>query len=161
MEMLEWKDIKGYENYKINKKGEIMNIKKNKVLKNQIGTRGYYQVKLKRKHQNIHRLVALTFLDNPKNLPLVNHKDGNILNNDLSNLEFCTASENIHRSKISKANISGFKGVCYCNSRKKWIATIGINGRTVNLGRFSTKEEAVKVREGKELELLGYLCKYS
>lgn len=59
---------------------------------------GYYQVGLSnngsKKRDYIHRLVAEAFIPNPKNLPEVNHLDGNKLNNRLSNLEWTTSSEN-------------------------------------------------------------------
>lgn len=42
----------------------------------------------------VHRLMCLTFLDNPDNKPFVNHKDGDRMNNKLENLEWCTISEN-------------------------------------------------------------------
>ena len=48
----------------------------------------------KRKDYKIHRLVATYYLDNPSNLPIVNHKDGNKTNNHISNLEWCTYSQN-------------------------------------------------------------------
>jgi len=57
---------------------------------------GYKMVRLtingKRKGYAIHRLVAQTFLDNSKNLPIVNHKDGDKTNNKVENLEWVTQS---------------------------------------------------------------------
>ena len=64
------------------------------------GTRqhqGYYMVRLGGREGgqiSVHRLMALAFIDNPNNYPIVNHKDGNKWNCSISNLEWCTASEN-------------------------------------------------------------------
>ena len=55
---------------------------------------GYYQVCFridgKKKYVRVHRLIAETLLPNKDNLSMVNHKDGNKLNNSLDNLEWCT-----------------------------------------------------------------------
>ena len=59
---------------------------------------GYRQVILNRKNCRVHRIIAETFIPNPQNLPCVNHKDGNKLNNDMNNLEWCTQSENVTHS---------------------------------------------------------------
>jgi len=63
---------------------------------------GYFHVGLlrdgKRKNFYVHRLVAETFLPNPKGLPEVNHLDGNKLNNHVENLEWCTSSHNIQHA---------------------------------------------------------------
>ena len=51
-----------------------------------------------RKTMRIHRLVALLFIDNPLNLPQVNHLDSDKQNNHVSNLEWCTESRNVMHS---------------------------------------------------------------
>ena len=68
---------------------------------------GYYQIGLRknsiRKFYNVHRLVAQAFIPNPNNLPCVNHKDENKLNNNINNLEWCTiAYNNTYGTRIEK-----------------------------------------------------------
>ena len=69
-----------------------------KELKQYIGKDGYYKVILSKDgivtNFPVHRLVALTFIPNPNNLPIVNHKDENKLNNNVDNLEWCTYEYN-------------------------------------------------------------------
>lgn len=97
-----WKDIPNYEGlYQIDNFGNIKSLHnyrgKNNILKPRI-KRGYYTIGLrkdgKRKWIGIHRLLAETFIPNPNNYPVVNHKDENKLNNNLDNLEWCTVSYN-------------------------------------------------------------------
>ena len=63
---------------------------------------GYLRVRLNSTVKNtmyfVHRLVAQAFIPNPDNRPQVNHIDGNKLNNDVSNLEWVTAKDNIHHA---------------------------------------------------------------
>ncbi|MDX5923243.1 NUMOD4 domain-containing protein [Bacillus cereus group sp. BfR-BA-01033] len=96
-----WKSITGYEgHYEISNKGNVKSIKFNKckILK-PFKQKGYPKVRLLidgiQKTFPVHRLVAQAFIDNPKNKPMVNHKDGNKENNISSNLEWVTNSENI------------------------------------------------------------------
>lgn len=96
-----WKQIKGYEDYEVSDTGLVRSLKrgKKKILapaKN--GRTGYLHVNLhkdgKRKCLLVHRLVAEAFVPNPQNLPTVNHRDENKLNNEASNLEWLTTAEN-------------------------------------------------------------------
>lgn len=69
-------------------------IKPERELTYTLNNRGYYSVGISNKTHMVHRLVAQAYLDNPENKPIVNHKDGNKLNNDVNNLEWCTVAEN-------------------------------------------------------------------
>jgi hypothetical protein len=106
-----WKSIKDFENYEVSNKGNVRRIQcqiiyKNgvkcnygiKYLKQENLKRGYKRVTLSsndlKLRFSVHRLVASAFIPNNLNKPCVNHIDGNPSNNDLSNLEWCTYSEN-------------------------------------------------------------------
>lgn len=95
-----FKDIPGYEGrYSINEHGEVYSYYLDGIKSQHLGKRGYYVTDLSlngvRKNCKVHRLVALTFLENPNKLPFVNHIDSNRLNNNISNLEWCTPLENV------------------------------------------------------------------
>lgn len=95
------RSIKDYEEYKITKDGTVYG-KYGKKLIGHIDRCGYHEVALSRngryKWHLTHRLVAEAYIPNPNNLPFVNHIDGNKLNNNVDNLEWCTRSENARHS---------------------------------------------------------------
>lgn len=107
--MIEFKTIAEFPNYLIGNNGEVyskIRLREKRPTSNGSG-KGYLYVDLyknnERKRFFIHRLVAEYFIPNPQNKPFVNHKDGNPRNNDFSNLEWCTAVENVeHASKVIK-----------------------------------------------------------
>jgi len=94
-----WKTIKHCSDYKISDLGNVYSVKTDIQLKPRKGKNGYLSVMLyENKHPktfNIHKLVATAFIENPKRLPVVNHKDGDKINNNKSNLEWATHSHNL------------------------------------------------------------------
>jgi hypothetical protein len=113
--------------YDINEQGEIYSHKTNKTLTGTVYNTGYKMVRLTTKEGKkgyaVHRLVAETFIPNPDNLPIVNHKDGNKLNNCVDNLEWVTQSENrVHaiKTEISKLATGKRIKIDLDNSDKDW-----------------------------------------
>ena len=111
-----WKDIKGYEElYQVSDLGRVRSFKSGKwqTLKNRLTPRGYYLVTLykdgKATNKWVHKLVAQAFIPNPNNLPQVNHKDEDKLNNAASNLEWCTAKYNINYGEGAKIRMKKIK----------------------------------------------------
>ena len=114
--MENWKKIEGYPNYSVSDLGRVRNDKTGMILKpSLVGRPGrkYLSVvisnKGKIKHFYLHRLVILSFIPNAENLPQVNHKDGNKLNNNLDNLEWCDNSHNV-RHALKNGLIQPIKG---------------------------------------------------
>lgn len=98
-----WKPVVGYEGlYEVSNWGRVKSIKfgRERILKPGTNNRGYLFVNLckngKKKNFRVHRLVAEAFIPNPYNLPEVNHKDENKLNNNAENLEWCDRKFNIN-----------------------------------------------------------------
>ena len=139
-------DIEGYNGkYKIDPFGSILNTKTNKTLKVHHNWFGYAIVVLhkegKGKRIRVHRLLAMYFINNPKPevFKIVNHKDGNPRNNQLSNLEWCDQKHNIKQAyllgrKEAPKNMLGkkigstsrFNNVYLCNTKKAWIANVEV-----------------------------------
>ena len=129
--------IEGFDNYLVSNFGRIYNVKKESFLNGYLNEFGYRKTKLKNnegqiKSLSIHRLVMLAFVPNPDNKPQVNHKDGVKINNNISNLEWNTARENIvhsfetglhERNYISEKDLIGMvskttKGLDFVVDRK-------------------------------------------
>ena len=84
----------------------------------------------------------------------IDHKDVNGLNNQKTNLRFCTNSQNCMNWKARLAT-SVYKGVCWEKRRKKWSAQIGLNYKKIHIGYFDTAKEAAKAYDTKAKEFYG------
>jgi DNA-binding transcriptional regulator YiaG len=82
------------DDYQITYDGRIINKKWGREVKPQKNGKGYLRVGIAGKLRFVHRLVAEKFVPNPDNLPQVNHKDGNKLNNCAENLEWVSNQDN-------------------------------------------------------------------
>ena len=156
-----WKDIKGYEEYyQISNMGNVRSKDRVVVCKNgdiqnhkgrqrKVSFSEYRMVVLckgnKTKGFKVSRLVALHFLKPDESRLVVNHIDYDKYNDCVNNLEWVTYSENaLHSLKRVKAKESG---IHWCKERKKWTAYIYRLNGAVFVGRFDTREEAVKTQK--------------
>ena len=145
-----WKQINGYENYLISNFGNVYSLKSDKYLKQHLNGRGYMFVNLykdkKFKDYCIHRILAEHFIDNPFNLPFVDHKDCNKTNNQLNNLRWVFPFDNSHNIiKCNRNNKLGIRNISFEKNRNKYVYIKCIRGKR-HLKRFNTLEEAVKYK---------------
>lgn len=153
-----WKDIHGYEGlYQISNlgrvkslsrqvRGTIKRITSDRIMVANMGSTGYREVSLsrngKRAVKKIHRLFAIAFIANPENKPCINHKDGNKLNNDIENLEWCTYSENVrHALKTGLIKPLGRESHPRCKITEADVASIRSNNC-----KLKRKELALKYK---------------
>ncbi len=156
-----WKDIEGFEGrYQVSNLGRVKSLNYHHehriaILKNRLNRSGYYEVVLCKnntmKSFKVHRLVAIAFIPNPHNLPCVNHKDENKLNNfvwvnddgtidlEKSNLEWCT-----HKYNTNYGTCQERKAAKMINntSRSKAVAQYTLDWQLV--GKYPSQCEAAR-----------------
>ena len=105
-----WKDVKGYEGlYEVSDLGQVRNARTMLLLSVHERSKGrkYSSMSVglfkngKQRQVSMHRIIAFAFIENEDNKPFINHKDGNPRNNQLGNLEWCTAKENSQHASRS------------------------------------------------------------
>lgn len=132
-----WKSSPDYPNYRVSPKGQIWSIKAKKIMKLTPFKDGYCYIKIGGKNKSVHRLVAVLYISNPRNLPVVNHKDGNKSNNCVENLEWTTRKNNslhAHQTGLVK-------------TREKEVRQLTSKGKLVKIHQ-SVKEAATEMDVG-------------
>ena len=136
------KAIKGFEDaYAVSDDGRVFNIRSGRELKPK-DNKGYFEVTLSsnvgKKHFRVHRLVYQAFVGELDDTLVIDHIDGNRKNNHQSNLRQIHTRENTNRAKSHPYGM----GVHFLKNRNKYIATIGIEGKSYYLGVYSNCEDA-------------------
>lgn len=118
-------------------------------------TSGSYaiQLRLDGKSYYAHRIIWKMVTG--KDAELIDHEDGNRLNNKINNLRDVSNTINSRNCKLHCKNTSGHTGVSWSKTSNKWEAYIWDNSVKYNLGLFVSLEDAISAREEKEKEL-GY-----
>lgn len=98
----------------------------------------------------LHRFI----MNAPKEL-VVDHKDGNKLDNRKQNLQICTVKENSRKSEFRVTNKSGHTGVIWYTKTNKWMSYIKVNYKFKNLGYFENIDDAIDARKKAEIFYFG------
>lgn len=103
----EWRTIRGFSLYEVSNYGEVRKVKDKKIISQREDRDGYKHVGIYndygvRKDLRVHRLVAIEFIDNPYNKPVVNHLNENVRDNHVSNLQWATYKENSNHGTLKE-----------------------------------------------------------
>ena len=158
-----WKEIKGYEGlYQVSNLGRVRS--RNGLIHLNTNNYGYKHVTLSKsniqKTALVHRLVAEAFIENPFELPQINHKDGNKNNNAVINLEWTTQKDN-NRHAI-KTNLRKAKRILLVDSENNIVKEFN-NRMEINdfLGRQVCQDSITRCCNGKRKTAYGYVWRYA
>ena len=139
-------EIKGYDNYTIDREGKVFNTKFDRFLNPSLNKEGYLQLTLSKngkvKTFSLHQLLALAYIPNPENKPTVDHIDVNTSNNNLSNLRWATQSEqNENRGAYGEIK---HKLICYEYKKNGYkyycIKKKGYFHKLLNVEKYTLKD---------------------
>lgn len=115
-----------------------------------VNKNGYVETKISDKNLRLHRLI----MDTPDNM-IVDHINRNPSDNRKCNLRNCNTTINARNISLGKNNTSGILGVSFHKATKKWRAFVTVDYKTIHLGLFDNKDDAIKARKKGELEYYG------
>jgi hypothetical protein len=108
-----------------------------------IGNRGYVLVVINGKQRMAHRLIWIMHGNDP--VPMLDHINGDQLDNRIENLRPANASQNQRNQKLRKDSTSGIKGVSWINAHKRWTGQVWHKGKLYRAGSFKDKNECAAV----------------
>ncbi len=113
---------------------------------------GYIRIIIDGKKYQAHRLAWL-YMHGQFSQEQIDHINRVRNDNRACNLRAANSCENMQNKSVYKSNKSGHSGVCWCNSRNKWLAQIRVNGIRKHLGYFTEITDAIAVREKATINL--------
>ena len=158
-----------FNNYDITKEGVVINLKTNRKYKGII-KKGYltFQTRINNKYYRwpFHRLLAIKYIPNPNNYPVVNHIDGNKLNNSIDNLEWCSYSHNTKEAvRLGLMNYNNnhgvYKKVIQINKDTKEIIKIYNSIKEASKELKIDSSSISKCCKGKRKTAGNYIWKYA
>lgn len=120
----------------------------------------YRSVSIQKKRYQAH-VLAWFYMTGEWRFPEIDHKDTDATNNKWSNLRLATRSQNAANTRLRENNTSGYKGISWSSTRKRWCAYINFQGKRIPLGRYKNKQDAVLIRQAKALELFGEFARHA
>lgn len=158
-----YNDFAEQENYYIGicDKGEFLFDKEdyNKVIKINkywtINNIGYVLCYIGGKEYQLHRYIMGLSFYNPKNDIIVDHINGNKLDNRKSNLRICKKKNNPKNCSLYSNNTSGHKGISWIKRLEKWQVNIQVDNNQIYLGIYKDIKQAIKVRKEAEIKYFG------
>ena len=138
--------------YLASKDGRVFSLRGNKYLKPMLSRKGYEWVRFYRddgskRSITVHRLVSLTYIENPEGKPQVNHKNGNKRDNSVDNLEWCTNLENMAHAKDAGLIPNGGSGNKNGNLQGEKIHTSKLTSDDV--ARLRENDKIIRKENGK------------
>lgn len=116
---------------------------------------GYVLCSINNKEFQLHRyIMGLDFYDKERDI-IVDHINGDKLDNRKSNLRICKKKENPKNCTLYSNNTSGYKGVTWMGRLNKWQVNLQVNKKNLYLGVYSDLEKAIEVRKKAEIKYFG------
>ena len=107
-----------------------------------VSSDGYTKIGLNKKTYQAHRLIWI--MHHGQAPSVIDHINGNPLDNRIENLRSATIAENVRNSRLSRNNKSGAKGVFWCNTYRLWAGRVIMNRRSYHAGRYESREDCIK-----------------
>ncbi len=151
---IEIKNIPNWHGYQATSDGCIISLpnhchKKSIILKPSKNKDGYFHLVLykngKKYSKLVHTLIALVFLSEKPTGLVTNHIDHDVLNNNISNLEYISQRANVNHGNEIRQCTSQYPGVSFRAKTNNWIAHFVVNNKTYHLGTFKTEIQASNI----------------